>query len=82
MFWGNLLPPSSELKSKPRKKAAAAGSKLTLLWRHRMKQSIIYYCVNGFFSIDLILLATLGPGAFSVSNRNAYQKQKNNVSRE
>jgi hypothetical protein len=28
----------------------------------------------------LILLAALGPGVYSASNRNEYQKQKNNVS--
>jgi hypothetical protein len=33
-------------------------------------------------SIDLILPAPLGPGAYSVSNRNEHQKQKNNVSEE
>jgi hypothetical protein len=34
--------------------------------------------VNAFFSIYLILLAALGPGVYSASNRNEYQKQKNN----
>jgi hypothetical protein len=29
-----------------------------------------------FFSIDLILPAALGPGFYSTSNRNEYQKQK------
>jgi hypothetical protein len=29
-----------------------------------------------FFSIYLNLLATLGPGVYSASNRNEYQKQK------
>jgi hypothetical protein len=38
--------------------------------------------VNEFFSIYLILSATLGPGVYSASNRNEYQKQKNNVSGE
>jgi hypothetical protein len=28
------------------------------------------------FSIGLILLTALGPGVYSVSNRNEYQKQK------
>jgi hypothetical protein len=37
--------------------------------------------VNGFFSIYIILPASLGPGAYSASNRNEYQKQKN-VSRK
>jgi hypothetical protein len=32
------------------------------------------------FSIHLILEAALGPGVYSSSNRNEYQKQKNNVS--
>jgi hypothetical protein len=36
--------------------------------------------VNEFFSIYLILLATLGPVVHSASNRNEYQKLKNNVS--
>jgi hypothetical protein len=31
-------------------------------------------------SVDLILLATLGSGVYSASNRNEYQKQKINVS--
>jgi hypothetical protein len=39
--------------------------------------------VNEFSSIDLILQASLGPGVYSASNRNEYQKHKNNnVSRE
>jgi hypothetical protein len=33
-----------------------------------------------FFSIYIILPATLGPGVHSASNRNEYQKQKNNIS--
>jgi hypothetical protein len=32
-----------------------------------------------FFSIYLILPAALGLGDYSASNRNEYQKQKNNV---
>jgi hypothetical protein len=38
--------------------------------------------VNEFFSIYLILPASLGPGVYSASNRNDYQNQKNDVSRE
>jgi hypothetical protein len=38
--------------------------------------------VNEFFSIYLILPAALGPGVYSASNRNEYQKQKNYVSGE
>jgi hypothetical protein len=38
--------------------------------------------VNDFFSIYLIVPAALGPGVYSASNRNEYQKQKNNVSGE
>jgi hypothetical protein len=34
------------------------------------------------FSVYLILPAALGPGVYSASNRNEYQKQKNNVSGE
>jgi hypothetical protein len=37
--------------------------------------------MNNFSSIYLILPAALGPGVYSVSNRNEYQK-KNNVSGE
>jgi hypothetical protein len=33
-------------------------------------------------SIYLIIPAELGPGVYSASNRNEYQKQKNDVSRE
>jgi hypothetical protein len=33
-----------------------------------------------FFSIFLILPAALGPGVYSASNRNEYQKLRNNVS--
>jgi hypothetical protein len=35
--------------------------------------------VIDFSSIYLILPAALGPGVHSASNRNEYQKQKNNV---
>jgi hypothetical protein len=35
-----------------------------------------------FSSIYLVLPAALGPGVHSASNRNEYQKQKNNVSGE
>jgi hypothetical protein len=35
-----------------------------------------------FFSIYPIVPAALGPGDYSASNRNEYQKQKNNVSGE
>jgi hypothetical protein len=35
-----------------------------------------------FFSIYVILPSALGPGVRSASNRNEYQKQKNNVSGE
>jgi hypothetical protein len=34
------------------------------------------------FSIYLILPAALGPGVYSASNINEYEKQKNNVSEE
>jgi Mn2+/Fe2+ NRAMP family transporter len=34
------------------------------------------------FSINLILPTAIGPGVHSASNRNEYQKQKNNVSGE
>jgi hypothetical protein len=38
--------------------------------------------VNEFFSIYLILLAALDSGVHPTSNRNEYQKQKNDVSAE
>jgi hypothetical protein len=38
--------------------------------------------VNEFFSIYVILSAALRLGVYSASNRNEYQKQKNNVSGE
>jgi hypothetical protein len=38
--------------------------------------------VTEFFSIYLILPAALGPGVYSASDRNEYQKQKNKVSGE
>jgi hypothetical protein len=38
--------------------------------------------INLIFSIYLILPAALDPGVYSASNRNDYQKQKNNVSGE
>jgi hypothetical protein len=34
------------------------------------------------FSIYPILVAALGPGVHSASNRNEYQKQENNISGE
>jgi hypothetical protein len=38
--------------------------------------------VNDIFSIYLSFLAIVGPGVYSASNRNEYQKQKSNVSEE
>jgi hypothetical protein len=38
--------------------------------------------VNELFPIYLILPAALGPGVYSASTGNEYQKQKNNVSGE
>jgi ABC-type enterochelin transport system permease subunit len=35
-----------------------------------------------FSSIDLILPVALGPGVYSASNRNEYQRHKSNVSGE
>jgi hypothetical protein len=42
----------------------------------------VRYPVRGFFKIYLILPDALGPGVYSASNRNKYQKHKNNVSGE
>jgi hypothetical protein len=45
-------------------------------WRSWVRDSIM----NAFFfSIYLILPAALGPGVYSASNRNEYQKQKKNI---
>jgi hypothetical protein len=38
--------------------------------------------VNVFFSMYLFLPAAVGPGVYLASNRNEYQKQKNNVYRK
>jgi hypothetical protein len=38
--------------------------------------------INYFFSVYLIIVAALGPGVYSASNRNEHQKQENNVSEE
>jgi hypothetical protein len=38
--------------------------------------------VSDLCSIYLILPAAIGPGVYSAPNRNEYQKQKNNVSRD
>jgi hypothetical protein len=38
--------------------------------------------VNDFLSSYLIIPVALGPGVYSASNRNEYQKHKNNVSGE
>jgi hypothetical protein len=37
---------------------------------------------NDFFLIYLIFSAALGPAVYSASDKNDYQKQKNNVSGE
>jgi hypothetical protein len=38
--------------------------------------------LNEYFSIYLILPATLGPRVYSACNRNEYQKQRNKASGE
>jgi hypothetical protein len=38
--------------------------------------------MNEFFSMFLIHPAALGPGVYSASNKNEYQKLENNVSGE
>jgi hypothetical protein len=39
-----------------------------------------FFTLSSF--VHLVLPAALGPGAYSASNRNEYQKHKNNVSGE
>jgi hypothetical protein len=46
-------------------------------WGSRVRDSM-----GWIFLIYQILLAAPGPGVYSTSNRNEYQKKKNNVSRE
>jgi hypothetical protein len=43
----------------------------------RINLTVIYVTAYKF-----LLPAALGPGVYSASNRNEYQKQKNNVSEE
>jgi hypothetical protein len=62
---------------------------LSTKWGHAVTQWLRHYAtsrkvagsrpdeVNAFFSIPLILVAALGPGVYSASNGNEYQKQKN-----
>jgi hypothetical protein len=49
---------------------------------HRLTKPFCISVSCLIFSIYLILPAALGPGVYSASNRNEYQKQKNNVSGE
>jgi hypothetical protein len=55
---------------------------LRLLATSRKIAGFIHDEVNFFFLIYLILPAALSPGVYSASNRNEYQKQRNNVSGE
>jgi hypothetical protein len=45
----------------------------------RWGECIFFFSPFLSFPICLILPAALGPGVYSTSNRNEYQKQKNNV---
>jgi hypothetical protein len=47
-----------------------------------MVEALCYKPEGGRFETRCILPAALGPGVYSASNRNEYQKQKNNVSGE
>jgi hypothetical protein len=55
---------------------------VTLQWLASYCTEFGFRSLNIFISIYLILPAALGPGVYSASNRNEYQKQKRNVSRE
>jgi hypothetical protein len=48
-----------------------------MFWQLNIFAEIIF-----FFLIYVILLAALGPGVYWASNRNEYQKHKDNVSGE
>jgi hypothetical protein len=47
-------------------------------WLLDLPWSWVWYLMRWFFYIYLILLATLGPGVYSASNRNEYLKHKSN----
>jgi hypothetical protein len=64
---------------------------VTLMTLYRLVVEVLFYKLEGrgfetqwgecfFFNLPN-LLATLGPAVYSVSNRNTYQNQRNNVSR-
>jgi hypothetical protein len=61
------------------------GTTLAATSNRRMLRRLLV-CLNIEYnlhqSIYLILPAVLGPGVYSASNRNEYQKHKNNVSGE
>jgi hypothetical protein len=50
--------------------------------KKKINQSVAFKFFFFFFSNYLILPAAIGPGVYSVSNRNEYQKEENNVSGE
>jgi hypothetical protein len=53
----------------------------TLYYKPEGRRFKTLWC-EWIFSIYLILLAALGPGSYSATNRNEYQKQENNVAGE
>jgi hypothetical protein len=67
-------------------------SLITFYWENVLVQYVLCYKPEGrgfetrwgelFLSIYLIIPVALGPGVYSASNRNEYQKHKNNVSGE
>jgi hypothetical protein len=47
-----------------------------------VSETLYFLVIRNLLSSYLILLVALGPGVYSASNRNEYQKHKNNVSGE
>jgi hypothetical protein len=58
------------------------GHEVALWLRHTTQAGRLRIRECIFFSIYLILPGALDLGVYSAPNRNEYQKQKNNVSRE
>jgi hypothetical protein len=44
-----------------------------------LRSRVVEWMKSVFFSVYLILPAAPDPGIYSASNRNGYQKQKNNL---
>jgi hypothetical protein len=81
---GNILSMNENNESRGRRKTPTYTRKISYVegLRHyaasrKVAGSRPDEVIEFFFSIYLILPAALGPGVYSTSNRNEYQKQKN-----